>query len=90
MPTDERVIVPFEQAVAMLPEGDPIHTFRQAGNVLLGADWPREDIIDLMRDKTVEKTGEIATRMGHGLAVQENVRDWLFIATKKEATPFPA
>ncbi len=85
---DDRCFVSFDKAVAILPEGDEIHTFRQAGHVLLGASWPRQDILDLMREFPVEETGETATRMGHALAVEDKPGRWLFIASKAtEATP---
>ncbi len=84
-PTSDRVIVPFDEAVAMLPEGDSIHTFRQGGSLLLGVDWPREDILDLMKKFPVELAGEHATRAHHGLAVKAYGASWLFIATRKEA-----
>lgn len=82
--TDERVVVPFEEAVAMLPDGDDIHTFRSSPMCLIGADWRREQIIEAIRDGGVELAGPTATSMGHGLVLCNDRT--LFIATKK-ATP---
>ena len=43
---DERVFLSPEQAIALLPEGDEIHTFRQGGaTCLLGAGMSRKNII---------------------------------------------
>ncbi len=47
--TDERVIVDFDQAVAMLPDGNYIHTFRQAGPALIGANWSREKMLNWLK-----------------------------------------
>ncbi len=83
----ERVIVPFDEAVAMLPEGESIHTFRQSVNgILLGVSIGRERLLDLMRSRRVELTGDLATRMGHGLALTDD-QGFLFIATRREAAP---
>lgn len=57
----------FEQAVAMLPDGDRVHTFLDSGIALLGADWDREEILDLLRTGQPELSGEIATARGHGI-----------------------
>ena len=80
----ERERIPVEQAVAMLPEGDRIHTFRQAGPILVGADWPRSDIVDAFRTQGVELAGEQATKMNHGLVFFDE-KGPVFVATRKEA-----
>lgn len=79
--SDERVFLTPEQAVAMLPDGDDIHTFRQGGPCLIGADWQRCDIINLINAFTPELAGEQATAMGHGLCIIDN-RGPLWIKTK--------
>lgn len=74
--TDEngRVHLTVEEALARLaPEGDSIHTFVQGGPALIGADWPRQAIEDLIREKGgAEETGDAAQAMGHGLAVMRD------------------
>jgi hypothetical protein len=79
-----REFLTYEQAVAMLPDGDTIHTFLNPGAVLIGADWDREQVLDLLKTGKPELAGEMATRMDHGLAVvRENGPVW--IQTKKDA-----
>lgn len=78
----DRKSLTLEQAETMLPDKRGIHTFRQAGPVLIGTDWPRADVLELFRSYTPELSGENATRMGHGIAVQDN-RGWLFVETRK-------
>ena len=55
---DERVILTEEQALAMLPEGDQIHTFRDGGIALLGADWNRADLEQAIRVNKCEVGGK--------------------------------
>jgi len=69
----------FDAAVALLPDGEYIHTFRNPGGMLLGADLPRDSILEIIKENGAELSGELATRMGHGLAVYDG--KWLFIAT---------
>jgi len=78
---DERVPLTYEQALAMLPAGERIHTFRAGGNLLLGADWPRESLYAVIREFGAELSGPSATGMGHGIAVIDRV-GVLFIETK--------
>ena len=77
--SDEKVFLTFEEAVKRLPDGDQIHTYRQSGPMLLGADWDREELLDLLRKSTIEESGENATRMSHGLVVNDD--GYLFIET---------
>ena len=69
-----------EQAVAMLPEGDDIHTFRTGSGIMLGADWRRADILAAIDKHGAEKAGPMAAGMNHGLVVTDD-RGPLFIAT---------
>jgi hypothetical protein len=67
--TDETVLLTYDEAVALLPGGERIHTFLDLGVMLFGADWDREHVLDLLRatDRR-EVTGPAAQSMGHGLA----------------------
>lgn len=68
--TNEKVILTPEQAMAMLPGGEDIHTFLSpAGGILIGADWRRSDVESSIQKYTCEMAGEQATAMGHGLVV---------------------
>ena len=82
MDEDNPVYLTPEQAEAMLPEGDWIHTFRQAGPALIGADWIRSEIIDAFRKYKPELSGRTATAMKHGI-VLEDKHGYLFVATKQ-------
>lgn len=86
----ERIHLTYDEAVAMLPEGDEIHTFISGGMMLIGADWSRESVLELLKTGKPEKSGEMAAGMGHGLVAFRDVRengdlyDPLFIKTKEE------
>lgn len=73
-----------EQAEAMLPEGDYVHTFVNAAGILLGADWERESVLKRFRDGTKqppELAGAIATSMNHGICFWDGDH-WVFVETK--------
>jgi hypothetical protein len=77
-----------DEAISILPDGDSVHTFRDAA-VLLGADWSREDIIDaIQKSERREITGPGARGSGHGLALYPpNAKyhsDILFVETDKK------
>lgn len=60
----------FDDAVKLLPQGEQVHTFRQCGLALVGADWDREELLDAMsKSDVIQVTGPLAQRMGHGLAI---------------------
>jgi hypothetical protein len=80
---EERVLLTPEQAIAMLPDGERIHTFRNPGGMLLGADWPREKLEQAIHAaNTRELAGVLATGMGHGLCIEHDHRP-LYVATKR-------
>ena len=82
--TQDKVALSYDEAVAMLPGTDEIHTFIQQGIALIGADWPRETVLDLLKVGSPELAGEMATRMGHGLVAYRGCQP-VFIETKEEA-----
>ena len=80
---DAKVLIPFDEAEKRLPDGPEIHTFRQAGPMLLGADYERGELLKAMREaEAIELTGPAATAMHHGLAIQDK-HGLLFIATRR-------
>lgn len=81
---EERKILTKEQAIALLPDKDFIHTFVGIPNVLIGTDWEREEIIDAINSHTCEVGGQMCRALGHGLAVMRK-GDPLFVETKKGA-----
>jgi len=74
----------FDKAVAMLPDGDRVHTFRQGGMGLIGADWPREKIVEAIEKylDTLNETTGVSKGMGHGLVLVDDTGP-LFIETRK-------
>lgn len=83
---DERVTVELDDAISRLALRDGrVHTFRDAGIALLGADWDLEDAIAAMRKHGVEESGPAATEMKHGLVVIDD-HGPIFIETKVGAS----
>lgn len=58
-----------EELDAMMPPGENVHTFLQAGPILLGADWARGEILQCARRRPAELAGKEATGMKHGAVV---------------------
>ena len=81
---EQRTKLTVGEALSVLPKGDDIHTFRDGGMCLIGADWSRSDIERVIRESDgAELTGEMARGMKHGIAVNDG--SWLFIATDEKA-----
>ena len=84
-----KVDLNYDEAVSLLPDGDDIHTFKNAPFGLIGADWSREDILNKLKeaDIVIELTGEQAKAMNHGMcAYHKNIKsriEILFIETDK-------
>ena len=76
--------ISYEDAIKLLPEGDDIHTFvTPGGNMLLGADHRRADILEkLEAAENIIISGEQAQAMNHGLAIPHG-EHYLFIQTVK-------
>lgn len=84
--SDTRAKLTYEQAVQLLPDGEDIHTFRQAGPAILGADIEREALLEVLRTaRCIESSGPMAQALGHGLAVNEDRGGLLFVATRQPA-----
>jgi len=78
---DDKELITLDEAVKRLPSGDTVHTFRQGGPYLIGADHERDRLIEAMRAaQEIEVTGPQAQAMGHGLAICDE-HGWLFIET---------
>jgi hypothetical protein len=81
---DERTTLTVDEAISVLPEGKHIHTFRDGGVCLVGADWSRSSIEQAIREAAeVYRTGGTARSMKHGIAINDG--SMLFIATDEEA-----
>lgn len=59
-----------EQALYLLPDTEEIHVHRNTSFGLLGADWERDEILELIENADhVTRSGEIASSMNHGLVI---------------------
>jgi hypothetical protein len=83
----DEVLLTYDEAVALLPDGDRIHTFVNPAGILVGADWDRGDVLALLRDTDRrEVTGPAAQAFGHGLAAMHDGRP-VFIEARKWGEP---
>jgi hypothetical protein len=80
---DDRVKVDLDDAISRLDLNDGrVHTFRDAGIALVGADWDLEDAVAAMRKYGVEESGAEASRMKHGLVLIDE-HGPLFLETRE-------
>jgi hypothetical protein len=70
MPRD---FLTYDEAVALLPDGDSIHCFiSPSAGMLVGADWSRAEVLKCLELGRPELAGPAATGMGHGLCCGAN------------------
>jgi hypothetical protein len=69
MSTEERRVVPIDEAIARIGDGEMVHTFMQSSFMMLGADHERDTLIAAMRKHGVEDSGASASAMGHTLVI---------------------
>lgn len=82
---EDRQIITATQALAMLPNGNTIHTYRNpVGGVFIGADWARDEIARALHSYEVELTGPLAANAGYGLAFTD-LYGVVFVKTKTKA-----
>jgi len=85
---DGKKFLTIEEATALLPDCEIIHTFYSTGMCLIGGDWDRADILQKLAEvDKIELAGDSARSMGHGLAVYKHdakLIDVLFIETDKD------
>ena len=82
---DEPQELTYDEAVALLPDGDRVHTALNGAGIIIGANWDRENLLKLLRESPRrEVTGPAAQSMGHGLAAVDPDGQILFIETRKE------
>ena len=84
----EKRYLTVEEAISILPDGDSIHTIRDAA-VLICSDWGRKAIIEkIQKSERRAITGPAARSTGHGLALYPpNAKyhsDILFVETDKK------
>jgi hypothetical protein len=83
---EEVVTLSYDDAVALLPGGEEVHTFLDGGVALIGADWDRDAVLALLRDGSPELSGPAAAGIGHGIVAFRNGdrRQPVFVATKRD------
>lgn len=81
--TQPEINLSVEDAIAMLPEGDCVHTFRNpVAGMMIGANWTRENMIKAITESDYRRlAGPEAKAMKHGLAINEDGR-LLFVETR--------
>lgn len=84
--TDQIVRLTLEEATSRLPDRDKVHTIRQRGGFLFGADWDRADLLAHIEKYGAEESGQYATNSGHGICLMDD-SGWLFIETGNEGEP---
>lgn len=85
-----QIVLTYTEAIERLPEKEEIHTFIQAGNMLIGADWDRETVLAelklaSMRDDKhmqIQESGDSAQGMGHGICIIDPLRGPVFIEAR--------
>lgn len=84
-----KAYITVKQALSILPDGDEIHTFRNAAFGLMGCDWSRAELEDkITKSDCLELTGEMAKGMNHGLCAYDKSAtkqsEILFIETNSD------
>jgi hypothetical protein len=85
MADDDKELLTYDEAVALLPDDERIHTFVNPAGMLIGADWDRSDVLSLLETTDLrEVAGPAAQSMGHGLVAWRD-KGPVFIQTRTEA-----
>jgi hypothetical protein len=88
--SEERVFLTVDEAIAMLPDRDIVHVVTGGVSpLLLGADWDRQDVIDLFQkapEHGIEIAGDMAAATGHKIAcfqiLKPGMGHYVFVETK--------
>jgi len=80
---DKICFLDYDQAVSLLPDGDDIHVFMNPHGVLLGADWERSKVIEMIKAGKCQLGGKLCQGMNHGL-VCESAGSLHFVATRPQ------
>lgn len=67
--SDDRVVLSKEQAISMLSDDETIHTYRNAGFMLVGCDWDRAELLEAIEKNECELGGPMCQQMRHGLVI---------------------
>lgn len=75
--------IPYELAVAMLPDGEGQHTFIAGPGMLLGADTSRARVLELLRNGSPRYAPAMLAAMHHRIMVIYE-DEAVFIETREE------
>jgi len=78
--SENRLILTAEQAERILAPSESIHSYVQAGPILLGCDYSRQTALEQLRTASQLEIGGPGCRsMGHGLAVWTGPQKVVFL-----------
>lgn len=85
----DRIFITAKEAKQLLPDTNEIHTLRNFWGGVIGTEWSRNEIIELLEEtEQIEIAGETARSMKHGIAVLNDIGDKaskiLFVETDPE------
>jgi hypothetical protein len=82
--SENREFISVEKALKLIGRKKTVHVFLNPRvDVLIGADWPMDDIKNLLSSaETIEIGGEHCVRMGHSVVVTKD-REHYFLESKK-------
>lgn len=83
VPGSDRVCLSKEDAIAMIAPGESVHVVSNVGNIFIGADWLRTDVIAQIYECVPELAGPIATADGYGLVIYVHGAPY-FVKTAKQ------
>lgn len=74
----------FEEAVAVLPDGDTINIKAGRSGIIIGMDYSREGALERIRAaKSIKYSGPFARRLGFGMAIFDAKMGWVHVETDK-------
>lgn len=87
---EEKTFLTVEQFASVIKikkdeDGEFVHTFRNSANMLIGADWSKEKLLEKAAEfsKTIELTGEQARGIKHGVVFEDDA-GYVFVETDEE------
>ncbi|MBK8188838.1 MAG: hypothetical protein IPK79_00125 [Vampirovibrionales bacterium] len=84
VPGGDRVCLSKEDAIAMIAPGESVHVVSNVGNIFIGADWLRADVIAQIYECVPEEAGPIATAEGYGLVIYVDGAPYFVKTVKQE------
>lgn len=67
---EKAVNLTAEQAISCLCDEDTVHVFTDTGFILVGADWAKNEVVELLQSAGyIQIGGSVCRAMGHGIVV---------------------